>query len=261
MEKARFLPGSQALRCAAACTLSVALWAALPGSALGAAAFNALGFASLTVIPEAGISPLGGSVDDDTADTDSVGNASAQIIADTVLAFDDFTLQDAGVSGEALPSAAGFSSAFASVSSSTSLTFLNTAAELASLDYLFDYSADVFALLDDPAVDAVGASARVLFGTIDFGTGLETTLVDEVLELVTAGADTAFDSLQGSTTVGPGAAIGFFVDVAVDGLAISTELDEPSGAPVPATLALLGGGLLGLTLVRRTRRRAAPGPA
>ncbi|WP_295880439.1 hypothetical protein [uncultured Thiohalocapsa sp.] len=256
----RFSSGSQALRGVAAATLCVALLSTLPGIALGAASFNALGFASLTVIPGAGVIPLGGSIDDDTADSITIGNASAQVIADTVLAFDDFTLQDAGVSGEALPSATGVSSAFAAVSSSTSLTFRNTGPEIANLDYLFDYSADVFALLDDPTFDAVGASAQVLFGTIDFGTGLQTTLVDELLELVTAGTDGAFDSLQGNTTVAPGAAVGFFVDVAVDGFALSTELDEPTGAPVPATLALLGGGLLGLTLVRRGRRRAAPGP-
>jgi hypothetical protein len=245
-------------RHAAVGALVAAAIIAVPGQALAAASFSSFGFASLSATPSAGVLAVGGSVDDDTVDQDTTGTATTSILADTVLAIDEFTLQDAGVGGEALASPGGDSSAFASLSTSTSLTFLNTTATVGSIDYTFDYSADVIAALDDPSQDAVGASARVLFGTFDFATGLQTILVNELLELVSAGIDGLLNDISGSVDVAANGFIGFFVDVDVDGLAISTERTQVA-VPVPATLALIAAGLLGVTVSRRGRHMRLQG--
>jgi hypothetical protein len=245
------------LHAAAVGALFVLGAATLPGSALAAASFEAFAFAALSVTPDQSITALGGAIDDDTSGTATAGNASAQILVDQVFAFDEFTLQDAGVAGEALPSVGGFSSADAFVTSSTSLTFANSGSETANIAYELDYSADVFAALDDPALDAAGASASILFGTIDFGTGIQTTLLEEILDLVTSGQDSVLSAITGSVPVAGNSFVGFFVDIAVEGLAITTEQESGPALPVPATLLLVGSGLLGLGLQRRRRAAVA----
>lgn len=268
MKTARLSDSRPPLHAAAVGALFVLGAATLPGSALAAASFEAYGFASLDVTLDAAgsIVALGGSVDDAptvepignaTTDTDTVGSAETQILADTVMAFDTFTMQNVGVAGEALPSAAADSSAFASATSSTSLTFENFGTVAAMLDYTFDYSASVIADIGDSAFDAAGATASILFGIFDFLTGEETPLFQEVLELVTAGDLSVLDAFEGSVEVAPGGFLGFFVDVDVEGLAITTEEESGPALPVPATLLLVGSGLLGLALQRRRRAAVA----
>lgn len=249
------------LNAAALGALLVAVSSTLPSSAFAEATFESYGFAAVSVDGGEVFIPLGGAIDLDTSFLEAIEDATAVVEVDEVLVFDDFTLQDAGVSGSASGLPGADASAFAELLTSTSVAFVNTSDETAFLPYVIDYSANVFADADDLANEAVAASAQVLFGYFDFATGLEVFLVDELLELTEPGALEVLSALEGEIEVPAGGAVGVFTDVNVDGLALSTDPGDeepPIVEPVPAIssagLLITLAGMLGLGGFNARRR-------
>jgi hypothetical protein len=117
-----------------------------------------------------------------------------------------------------------------------------------------DYLLSTIASIDNPALEAVGATARVLVGVFDFTTFEQTTLFEQSFELLGPGdlfSSTAGVPIAGEIVVPGSGSVGFNVDVYADGVAIST-------VPVPAALVLFCSGfagLLGMGLRRRTAGR------
>jgi len=232
--------------------------AMLPAGALATATFDATGFAALSLDPLGEVSGIvysGAAIDDDTAFTSAQpgGKAVATIDTDSVLALDGFTLQDAAVSGSADPSGGG-SNAFASLTTSTSFEATNTTGGDLTVPFDLDYLATASTSLTDVLNEAVGAGVNIEFGTyaFDFNTGqfIETTLFQLVYSLTAPGILGDQDLYSDTVEIGAGETLGFYVDVDVDGQATSRN-PPGGGVPVPATLALLGIGLIGLASRRR----------
>ena len=223
--------------------------AMVPGSALATATFDGFALANLSLEYDAPINSLGGAVDQDDAFTDEQANATALILADFVSADDFGASHDVQIQGEANPTGSG-SVASAGVFTSTSVLLENTGTGDASVFAAFDWFALASATLDDLVNESAGVSVSIVLGTLDFFTGVTTELVNESIDLLTAGGDSLSGQFSEELVVGAGEFLGLYVDVNVEGIAISVR-DPGQGVPVPATLALLALGFIGLAARRK----------
>ncbi len=243
---------------------AVLAWAILPGSALAMATYDVAAFADLFFdeLP-VGVTSTAAPPPTITAGTSETGNAQAQAVvnASTVVLTDDEAIHNARVFGQANATGADpSSSSFASLSTSSAITLENASLEVQSVDIFLAYSANLVTTLDDILNEAVSASVEIFLDAFDFATGANTPLfsferfIDSVDEILVQDAFETTVSVAGSDGEFPGE-VGLTLRVNVLGSAESVRIEPPvPGVPVPATLALLGIGLLGLA---SHRRRAA----
>ena len=220
--------------------------AMVPGSALAMASYSAEAYVDVFVIAdqgllldididfdyEAGIPPTGNAVV-----TDETSFVSIEPINDT----SSFTAQDASVAGSASPAGGGSTS---SALAENGLTFTAFNPTDAPLNVLFEFvlGAGVTISTTDPT-EFVGGIASILIGEVLSGVEYAYGF-DEVGNFQGSLFD---DTLSIGLTIDPGSFDGLFVEVVADGIAVSGS----SVVPVPATLALLGIGLIGFTSRRR----------
>lgn len=237
---------------------SLALCGALfPTSVLAIASYDAGAFFQFTNISADPGVVLDISVEpgDNLSNTSVTGGASADASSTPIVGPVGNPLQEVSVSGTAgiLP---GFSISSADAFNRLSIAALNTNVGGGTVDVVFDfiYGADVSASLDDLVNESVFASAGIFMDTVFGGPGTQGgAIIDETLDLFTAGADLLFNVGSYTLTLTPGEFNGVFVDLAVFGQAIS--ISQPSnGVPLPASVALLA---LGLIAMRRRKRSAA----
>ena len=212
--------------------------AMLPGAALATASYSAGAFVETVILDVQEGLLFEIDIDFDETGSATVGNA---VVTDetSIVNIDDVVEQAASVAGSASP-ASGGSTSFAFAENGLLFTAINPTD--APLDVLFEfvYGAGVATSLTSPADQNVGAIASVLIGT-----ALGGILVDEGFDVVgSADPDPLQDSLLYTLTIAPGSADGVFVEVVAEGVAVS-------GVPLPATLALLGIGLIGFASRKR----------
>jgi hypothetical protein len=140
----------------------------------------------------------------------------------------------------------------------SAITLENTGEIVQDVDIFLDYSANLATALNHILNEAASATVQIFLDAFDFATGannqlfsFEQTIFDNDPEfflqdsfgttISIAGYDDEFDE--------PGV-VGLTLRVNVLGSAESVR-EPPVGVPVPATLALLGIGLLGLASRRR----------
>lgn len=217
----------------AAGTLALAM---LPGAALATASYSADAFVDVTFTVDPGLLFV---VDIDLDETASSTTGNAVVTDETsfVSIAGSPTEQEASVAGSASPATGGSSS---SALAANGLLFTVENPTDAPLDVLFEfvYGAGVTASMTDPS-EAVGAIASILIGTIFSGDVLDTGF-----DVTGNAQDSLGDTLSYTLTVDPFFFDGLFVDVSAEGIAVS-------GVPVPATLALLGIGLMGFASRKR----------
>lgn len=223
---------------------AVLAFAMVPGSAFALATYDAGALLQMSATPEDGIVFLGGSVDlDNTSDT---GAGTFTVFANSFVSADPdvaVTDQDVRVIGGASPTAAGsLSSALAE--NSASMTFLNTTNQDLSVIVNYFYLADATTSLTDPLLEAVGASVSIAIGT-----ALGGDQVTAAIDLLGPGQDSLSDASFIELIIPAGGFDGVYGDLFAEGIAISQSPDAQ--VPLPATLALLGLGLLGLNAQRR----------
>ncbi len=223
--------------------------AVAPGSVFATAAYDAGAFVQFTSItPDPGL--IVELLIDDSSVTQFVdGVASVDEASSTPeIEATDFDSQIVRVTGEASSPATGASTSDASASNFSSITAINPTDANLELVVDFFYGWDASVLIDDPLLETAGASVAILMETV-----LGENILDVAFDLVAAGE--GMDGSSGSFTLllTGGSVDGIFTDLMVEGIAIASADDTPPpGVPVPATVALLCIGLLGLASRRRS---------
>lgn len=231
--------------------------ALVPGSALATASFDAGAFFQFTNITAPDGVVLSFSVDDSIVNIGpNVGDGIIDEASSLPLSGGDtdlagITPQTVRVTGSAYPTLGG-SSYSADAYNFATVTAINTNSTGGTLDVVFDfiYGLDALTSLDDFLLENVGASVTLFMDAVIGGVGQGQAIVDETIDLLTAGEDFIFNQGSFTLSLSPGELNGVFVELFTEGLALSRGEETP-GVPVPATLALLGIGLIGLASRKR----------
>ncbi len=227
----------------------IAAAALFPSSVLAIASYDAGAFFQFTSITADDGVFLDISVepDDNLVNTSTTIGATATATSDPAVGPVSDPIQDVRVTGSAgLVPGASISSADAFNRLTVAALNTNTSGGTVDVVFEFIYGADVMASLTDMVTESAFASAGIFMDTVFGGAGLPGgSIVDVVLDLFDTGQDSIFNFGSYTLTLQPGEFNGVYVDLSALGQAISIS-DPDNGVPLPATLALLMAGLIGM---------------
>lgn len=229
--------------------------AMVPGSVLATATYDAGAFFQFTSVTASDNVELIFSVDDCVlCPTNTSLSGSGSVFADAFppvnpdTDLDGITPSDVRVTGSADPTP-GASVSSADAHSVVSITAINQSQTGGTEDVVFDfiYGADASTSLTDALLESAFADVSIFMDVVLGNQGAP--VVDELLSALGNDSGTLFEQGSFTLTLQPGGING--VQVFLDAFGQAISVSDDAQVPVPASLALLGIGLIGFASRKR----------